>query len=318
MKKTILLPLFFVLAIISAYQACAIAFVPPIIYFASLSILSFISNIFLFLAVWFAIKGIANRSYFGRPVHEIVSLILNWSGTAVLILICSVIPLLVMHPIITKDIIISSICAGFLSFIMLFLSKYRQFRLIKKPDRIKYLRSVILISAAVIIITFVSTLISIETKAMYTNNQDIIVIKEEKNAIALPSFGFNKASESLARDSASKMDSAPMEAGALTNGGISAKATPSNELKALWFYPANSDVCSVYFEGKIVFEKKPEKNCYYLDAGGKKAIMQCPIELTVNDFNEKMYPVSKGNIIAAGSCTEKYNVTIEKTGFVVE
>jgi len=291
--------------IILAFQAHAIAFIPPVIYFATLSIIGFISNVFLILAVWLAVKGIANKLYFGKPLHTIVSIALSWLGTALIILLSSLLPLLVLHPIITKEIIISSIVSGFLCFFFLLLNIYRQFRRANLKEKTKSVRKMTIISILVIIISFVSASLSIETMALQTNSKGakLAVLKPE---LSLPSFGLDMASEMAA--------AAP----APVNFQRGVSLASNKQIDTLWVYPVNSDACLVYFDWQLILDQYPEMKCYYFTENNRKERINCPIPLKIDLFRKMANSKQEGLINAKGSCNDTFYVNIGDAGFTLE
>ncbi|MBU1975256.1 MAG: hypothetical protein KKG59_02515, partial [Nanoarchaeota archaeon] len=176
--------IFILLFVVIGNYVTALVFIPPIIYFASVSLIGFITNMFLFLAVWLAIKGFINRSYFGKPVHEIVSIVLGWIGKIVIIILSAIVPLLVLKPIIPLEIAISSLIAGVICLIVLFLNDFRRIRLIQKKEKLAMVRSVTLLSLVVIIITFASASFALETKALHIDKESGAVVQTDAPSVS--------------------------------------------------------------------------------------------------------------------------------------
>lgn len=311
LKKMIFSTIFMLavsLIVVLSLGANAIAFIPPVIYFASISLVSFVTNLFLILAVWFAVKGISNRSYFGMPVHKIVSSLMDWAGITIIIICASLAPLLILRPIITKDILVSSFVAGIMCGILLFLSQYRQLRITGKEEKIKSVRSIILTCAVVIIITFISASYSLETKVLRTNAQKgTEQIEKIQSSLSIPNQALNKAREAVAPAS-------PIAA----DNGYAKAIEPQKQADTLWFYPLNSDACSIYFNENLLIAKNPEKNCYYITSDKIKKKLECPIPVSIDIFIKLHDIGAKGIISGRGSCTQSYSVTLNSNGFEQE
>jgi 4-amino-4-deoxy-L-arabinose transferase-like glycosyltransferase len=286
-KQFLVLPILLVL-MASAY---ALVFIPPMIYFASVSIIGFLTNLVLFLAVWLAIKGYLNRSYFGKPLHEVVSLILGGLGTVAIVIFSSLLPLLIIHPILTREILLTSFIAGVLCFILLFLSKYRNFRLEDHAQRVHQVRSVAILAIAVIIVTFVSAYFALETTVLHTNGQQGTEFQQAQQSA---SMGLNKIAS---------------EARAPMSDRLS--ATP-NHVRTLWFYPQSSEECIIAFEGKQILSVHPRKECYYISSDNSRQKIECPISLASNLLS------GSGEITSSGSCANQYKVLVDSQGFIVE
>ena len=312
MKKKVFFPLLLLFGILIAGNANAIAFIPPVIYVASMSIMGFIANMFLILAVWLAVKGVINRSYWGKPIHEIVSLFLGWLGTAFAVALSSLFPVLILRPILTREIIVSCIIAGCLCFMILFLNEYRHFHQITKDQKMKSFRHLISIALLVVIISYFCVSLSIKTYAHHINSG-----KGSEYQIEAESNAGSPLMESIAsRQSKSFSDSA-------SNIAETESSSSTDIFKTIWFYPRNSDICIIYFNDDLIGSYAPQMSCYYKTSDNKEERTQCPVALNFDTFIEKLSTTKlsssqEGVITASGSCNEKYLVTIKDAGFKVE
>ena len=327
MKKSILV--LTLMLLYGSLQAQAIVFVPPIVYFTTISIVSFITNIFLALAVWLAVKGLANRLYFGQPLHTIVSNMLGWLGSSFVIVVSSLVPISVMHPIFVKDLALSSILAGLLCFLLLFVGSYRKIKAEQEYRKKSWIR-IILTSIVVIILSFVSASFAVKTSTLhndsagntkFTENSDIKIASGALSKAGAPSMVADSQSSpspsmvsKIKKEIGQEMQpSAPMVSDMPPENP---KAASIKKIDALWFYPSDASTCRIYFDQKLVLSEKPEMNCYYIDDSNKKVKMYCPIQLKLDIASKEGKPF--GTIQANGSCSDSFKVRIDESGFVKE
>ena len=139
------------LVFIGMQVVTSIVVIPPLIYFASVSIIGFITNMFLLLAVWLTVIGVTNKSYFGQPFHVLAGFFFKAIGIGMVIIISSLIPILVFRPAFTRDIALSSMFSGILCAALLFLNNYRRFRITQFEDKAKIIRSIAIVSLAAVV-----------------------------------------------------------------------------------------------------------------------------------------------------------------------
>ncbi len=277
-----------------ALQAYPIVFLPPVIYMVTFSLVAYVTNLFIFLAVWLAAKGVTDRLYLGRRMHELVKAFFQLLGNASVLVFSAVLPVLLFNPLTPTDVAFTSICAGVLCLAINFLSGYRKYRIVRGGEKIRSLTSMILLSALIVAVSYLSTSLALSTKVLYTQGREPAgdVYRDASAPPRLADIVERKA-----------------EAAGYLSAGVGVS-------DALWFFPVGDEVCSIYFNDSLLVAVKPGMNCYhYLD--GKPERMYCPVVLKRGSLPSYGNPVS-GRIYGTGSCSERYMVSIEATGFALK
>lgn len=288
MRKVLFLVAIFLAVFALFRQAEAIIFIPPVIYIVTVSFSSFIANISISIVFWLVVKGIADRSYFGRPLHEIINFIFNFLGKIFILVFSTLSPIFILDPINAKEIFFSSLISGVLSLAILFLAGFREYRLIQKNEKISFLKSIAIFSAITVLLTFFSAFFALEEKALNMTNG--IEYKEE------PLLGF------------------PQKAGE----EVSYKEDYSGVKESLWFYSLDISLCQVYFENDLILTAIPSRNCYYYNENNQKERIPCPVLLKISDIPEYLIETRKeGDIYGKGSCVGNYSVILSENGFNV-
>jgi hypothetical protein len=258
-----------VLAAVLALNAEAIVFIPPVVYLVTFSVGAFVVNIFLLLAAWLAISGLMDRSYFGKKSHELVRAGLQTAGKATISLASAAVPVLGLNPITSPEVFVSSLAAGAIGLCILFLSGYREYRLMGKKQRGRVLKSIAAFSTFIILATYLSTTLALETRIIDTRTG-----QEVQGAVAFDSIAYQK------------------------------EATDQKEPAkgVYWFYPADPSPCKIYLEGVHFLTFQPTKNCYYL-RDGKPERIYCPMPLDATEFRGR---TEAGVIEGKGSCNQTY------------
>lgn len=296
-----------------AREASGIVFVPPVIYIATLSLGVFVMNVFAFFAVWLAVKGLIDRVYFGKPMHELVYLLFSLLGKFVIFIITSSVSMLALDPLNKKEVLIASVLAGILSLIFIFLSDFREYRLISKEKKFIHMGQMIFFSLVVFIVTYVSALRALEVKVLRTNDDGSVIEyrKEEsfQDNLSLPKQKSLQAVPQAENDQG--MASYYPEQKIAEDSGLVQKKT-----KALWFYPIKFEPCEIYFGEKLVFTAIPRDNCFYNNNVNSHRII-CPVSIFVEDIPANLIR-GIGDFVSMrgeGSCTEKYSIIITEDGF---
>lgn len=313
-KNKFIIPLIVFAVLILASGVKAIVFIPPIIYIATLSIGSFILNLCAFLAVWLAARGVLDRGYFGKAMHEIVGLILGLLGKSALLVLSAMVPILVLNPLNRQDIAFSSLVAGALSFALLSLNVFRRYRLAQKNEKISLIGSTVFFSVLVILVTFASASLALETKTLRNRDNETGVSNDSGKKgfkMASPPSGIADSSPSLGKKKAADFrESTPDGYYQSNNEGLESSQSIRQEI---WFYPASFDACEIYFNDRRILAVYPSRNCYFYDANGQPAKIPCPIQVSASQV-----PLNaSGNLYGNGSCTENYSIFVSKDGFNV-
>jgi hypothetical protein len=283
------------LILLTIQQTDSIIFIPPVIYIATFSLGAFITNMFIFIAFWLTVKGVTDRSYLGKPFHELVKMLLQLIGKTATLITSAAIPILVLNPVTPQEIVVSSLCAGALGQTILFLGSFREYRLLPGKGKIRLLSSMTILSMFIIAAAFISTTLATETKTLHTEE--------------------GRVTEYTGTDI--KLLRAP----ALKETGdyeTYLKQQYPNVRETLWFYPVDSGPCSIYFNDIIIMEANPTLNCYY-QINNRTERINCPIPLKIQTIRERQIDYGEsGSIQGRGSCSENYTASIEKTGFNVK
>lgn len=307
-----------ILAIISVFislflvnKAYSIAIIPPIIYIATLSIGSFIVNLCIFAALWMATKGIIDRAYLGKKVHEIVRLLFRLIGGSIALLLSATISIIIFNPLNTEEIIFSSATAAFISLTLFWLSNFREYRLVQKQEKISILKSVAAFSALVFLATFISASTSLETKILRTNDAGIRQSPES------PLLEFSKPNEKRTPESFMR-DQAGIQPSENKKEISMPEPHDVATKKTLLFYPQNANRCEIYSDDTLISALKPSQNCYYYKNNNEMEKIYCPVILDISDVTKNLIDQSTTvNIDSRGSCEEKYSATLTKEGFKI-
>lgn len=206
-NKYFLIPVAFIL-LIAASEAKAIVFIPPVIYIASLSIGAFIINVFAFFAVWFAARGLIDRMYFGKPMHEIVRALFGLIGKFALVIIVAVASIKIVDPLNKKGIISAAIFATAFGSILFVLANFREYRLEFKRNQFAIMRSILVFAAAIFLITYSSSVWALKIKAI--NMRKSGFIEYRRTNLTLPDTETTEQNSTL--DEARNIESGAMPA----------------------------------------------------------------------------------------------------------
>lgn len=291
-------------------EAQAIVFIPPVIYIATLSLGAFIINISIFIAIWLATQGIINRLYFGKALHQIIRIFLGIFGKAVVLFAASVISILFFNPLNPKEVIISSILAGILCLIFIFLGNFKEYRLVQKKEKLATIGSMLLFFILTAIIIFISASLALKTKILSTGENGLGAYKENLSAPNGFTLPLQKSTEYISKDEAEKGIAPDYK-----NDAIEDNKSDRSMAQLLWFYPSDFKVCEVYFDTNLILAVHPKNNCYYYDSG-KLQKLPCPISVSLDDVPLNLAKADgQYNIYGQGSCVEKYRASITQEGF---
>lgn len=306
----------FVLAGIAAPKALAIVFVPPVIYIATLSLGAFVVNVFAFFAVWFAAKGLIDRVYFGKPMHELVRLFFNFLGKFAIFFAASAVSMLILDPLSKKEVLTASVLAGILSLVLTFLNNFREYRLELKGKKFLRAGSMIFFSLIVFAVTYISALRALEVRILRIEDSKGGAVEYKKEAplredISLPSQKAPSAAPGYEAD----MGIVPSYQ---EQGPAESPVSIKKKTRSLWFYPASLVPCEIYFGENLIFSAVSQDNCYY-DNDIRMHRIICPVPVSMEDVPVNLVRAVGAvvSIQGAGSCTEKYTVIMGENGFII-
>ncbi|MFZ2970167.1 MAG: hypothetical protein WA063_03405 [Minisyncoccia bacterium] len=302
------------LSLLCSREANAIVFIPPVIYISTLSAWSFVTNVFLLAAFYMSVNGVVNNLYFGKPMHEVIRLLFSFIGKLIILILAAFIAIKLFDPIDIYGIYISSVFTALICFILNSLSNFRFYRLGGEENRKAIIRSLLLYTIIVFIVTFFSVSFAITTEVIDMAGE---LKKTSVNALAVPESNdakneINKkeyGNKGLYDSSGSSNSSVPQQYGA------------SYEMPrtSIWFFPQNKEFCEIYYNGLKLREIKSPQSCFYYRENGKPARIFCPIELKASDLPPEGNAIGEeATINGIGSCDENYVVVLDNDGFILK
>ena len=177
-----------ILALVTLAQAVVIA--PPVVYWVTLSLSTFVANMLVTLFMYAAVRGFASKKLFGKSMAEIFGFVFSMIGKFIIAMIASLVALIWIAPISFPEILIASLIALLISLAVSFLAEYREFRVSSFQSRA--LLSIALFSILVAGLTFVSAFYALQTQIIVADGS-----REPVPAASLaPSMGLFAPSQS--------------------------------------------------------------------------------------------------------------------------
>jgi len=125
MRRALALP--FLLAALAPLSA-AIVIVPPVAYFLTLSLGTFLANSLVSLLVFGVLKGATARTYAGRSVYEILYQLMNACLLMLLAFPCMFLAAIAFNPIEQSGFVASGLSAGLLALAAAGIVSLKEFR----------------------------------------------------------------------------------------------------------------------------------------------------------------------------------------------
>ncbi|MDO8647042.1 MAG: hypothetical protein Q7R70_01325 [Candidatus Diapherotrites archaeon] len=273
--------------IFAAGFASAIVIIPPVVYVATISILSIIFNMIAGFFCWLAIQGIASKTVFGKKLDSVLETAIPVFGKILFALLLTVVFSFFFSPSGIQEILLASAAITLVFFLALLLSNYRQIRNSPEKGR-KQFPSIAVSSILVFAIVSASIFFSVTFAPI------------------------SQAQRPLLDDSAfgvSKSQSAPAES-------ISRPSTDSEKnylTNELWLVPSSIEACKLSVNGIEQFSFTPSKNCFERTASGFEKTF-CPIKITPALFESLGETME---LSASGSCSGKLSAKISNNQFEV-
>jgi len=292
------------LVIIIIPTVSAIVILPPVIYFVTLSIASFIGNIIIGLLAWVALSGLLNKQFFGKTLSELISYIFSTLKNIFIAIIAMIAGVFIASPIEIISVLAGALIAAIICCFLLYIANYSELRAVENKRKKKILKSNTFFSVIVFLLFSASAFLSIETqilpqdpaiKDLYARGA-VSGILEEKEIDAFEDIAGMPVSgvgAPLAETSKTQLPSQPDD------------AVFPDSLDSLWLYPVDSSTCIVNI-GNKTFNFTPKQNCYLLENNIPVRIY-CPIEVTIEDISQK----GMLNVSATGSCSGQAEITVE-------
>jgi hypothetical protein len=259
-----------ILALATLAQAVVIA--PPVVYWVTLSLSTFVANMLVTLFMYAAVRGFASKKLFGKSMAEIFGFVFSMIGKFIIAMIASLVALIWISPISFPEILIASLIALLISLAVSFLAEYREFRVSGSPSRA--LLSITLFSILVAGLTFVSAFYALQTQVIVADGS-----REPVPAVSLaPSMGLFTPSQSSApamMDEVRDTDDYEMQKSDSTS-----PATEKKDTKTIRIIPISDAPCTV--SSKDSTETFiPEFTCVAGEGLSQRRIY-CPVIAQVN------------------------------------
>lgn len=284
MKTTESIGMVGLFVVLLAGSPSAVVILPPIVYFASISIASFLANALISLGALAAVAGVANWKLFNSPASAIISALFGIASKLFIGILSMTVALIAFFPVSMQQIILSASSVLVVSAILLFLRDYRLFRASPKTMKLQLLKQTVAFALFFAIIFAPSAYFAIEHRIIRTQPET-----------ALP--------DSASGLSGSEIGDAPF----LPDPGGAAKQAMAPSAQAiagqrqgdliLWFMPQSNEDCIV----EIGMEEgifKPKSECK-LQPDVFSEPQLCPVSIRVPRQCQKDL-----RILAKGSCSD--------------
>jgi hypothetical protein len=300
--------------------ANAIAIIPPVVYFVTLSISTFIANAIVALLIFGALRGISMRKYFGKGMYEIIGLGLSALSIGILAIVCMLLSIWLLPPIDFEGVLICGLAAAILFILINMLISLKQLS-ISDPDR---KRSIIFSWVALAIF------IGLATGASAQFSMQIHKLPIKTGGYDLENYNQNSQSPiqsvsdaisgvakspSMAKEAPASMPAAVgEESKSTTMPSVTASPQPKPTAPAeteIWFIPITSNRCIILADS-FSQSFQPSFNCYYDDdEAGKKIRIFCPVSISHSTVQ------MRGNVefVATGGCAGNVWTIITESGF---
>ena len=165
MKRLLLFFLFFF-----AVSVFGVVIIPPLIYVATFSALTFAANLLVGFGVWLALQGIAQKRVFNRRVSALLDFAADGAKTLFVGLAAAVVGLVFVSPLVWTEILFAAGIVVAASFVLFFLLDYKRWRGQQEDARFSRLGSFFLRSLVIGLLVGVSVYGAIELRAVSTSN----------------------------------------------------------------------------------------------------------------------------------------------------
>lgn len=274
--------------IFAAGFASAIVIVPPVVYVATISILSIIFNMIVGFFCWLAIQGIASKTVFGKKIDSVLETAIPVFGKILFALLLTVIFSFFFAPSGIQEILFASAAITLVFFLALLLSNYRQIR--NSPEKGRQFPSIAVSSILVFAIVSASIFLSVTFAPMNQGRGPLL---------GDSAFGVSRSQSAPAsEDILGKSSASIPEAGSLT--------------KELWLIPSGPEACILSANGRQ-FSFTPSMNCFSKTQEGFEKTF-CPIKITPGLFENSAAILE---LSASGSCSGKISARISNGQFEV-
>ena len=270
MRQLTLVSIFLLIAISFVH---AIVIIPPVVYFVTLSISTFISSSVVSLLLFGALKGFADRKYFGKSLFDILQKIKSGVSTFIMAISCMFLALLAIYPIDLESTLIAAAISAALFLLLKFVFSLREFGALGSSKKRSLLISWLALALFIGIAFSFSALLSIQSYRVITGSGGGYPSQQaEKSPLAplaelLTGQGAPSSAESqnllIAPTESKKSSSVPSEAqGSELIGAIQAPspskaaASPTSAPASLpeqkiWFIPQSAAPCTIFADSSV-------------------------------------------------------------------
>jgi hypothetical protein len=262
------------LAVLLAAAACqGIVVVPPVVYVASLSILSVVFNMFIAFSFWFAVQGVAGGKILGRPLHSILGFLIPAAGRLALALFFVVSFSVVLSPVTISEMALVSALTALFTALLLFLSNFRAIR--NSERRLRPVAVIAAFSILVFVLCFLAVRESLEVAAYQKESK-----AKHQGALPVVSRISEKALAPSMAARAYKDEAAP------SGMEYETESKSGEAVLALWLNPASEEACTLTVRSESSSQSltyAPDKTCVLETEEGFERVF-CPIRVAPSDI----------------------------------
>lgn len=309
--------------------AQAIVIIPPVVYFVTLSISTFLSSALVSLLLYGGLKGIADRKFFGKNAYQLLLEAKGAISNGLLALISMFAAVFAIYPVDAKSAIEAAALAGGLFLIIKAILSIRRLANADGASRRSLVISWLVLAAFIGLATGISAMVSMQTYRIHTGFGGYLPAQiQENNAlepladlisgVKAPQLGVSKsgteakagAAKSEDEAAGAPLSSSPQASPSIGNGSQASPAplpsTPAPVvLNKLWFLPKSGEACKIFGPGYSQ-DFTPTFNC--ISEGIR---IFCPIEVPFSQVNSR----GEAQFIGTGSCEGMVEVTVTDLGF---
>ncbi|HLC47999.1 MAG TPA: hypothetical protein VJI13_02895 [Candidatus Norongarragalinales archaeon] len=316
------------LLLLLARDAQAIVIIPPVVYFVTLSIGTFISSSIVSLLIFGALKGFANRKYWGRSAFQLLTEAKSALSSALLAILSMVAAFFAVYPIDLESVVLASLIAAILFLLTKFVSSLRQYAVSDGAARRGLILSWLTIAIFIGLATSVSALVSMQSYRIFTGSGSYAPALEKEDALLEPPADIltgAKAPSSGMRKPAmvsdgkvggqgaaapeGKSGEEPAEGSADASALLPSPSPSAGAIANLWFIPKSGETCNI-FADSYVQTFVPSFTCISEENGARRRIY-CPVSISLAQMHSRGDVEFRGT----GSCAGKITATITDNGF---
>ncbi|MFH1448546.1 MAG: hypothetical protein ABIG39_06815 [Candidatus Micrarchaeota archaeon] len=279
--------LFIILLVLIPQPLHGIIIVPPVVYFLTLSLSTFLVNALVSLLLFGAFRGLLSRRYLGRTTYELARAGISAAGNGLITIGCMVASAIIIYPVDSGGLVFSGVLSGMLFLCFKLVSGFREYSLAANTKKRSILLSWALMSVFIALVTGISANLALEVHAIHTDAWENVQTEDAWE----PIVGEQK--------SAQKAD--------VPAAGIGYVGDAYSYDERIWFMPGDGGECKVI----IGDFRKSFSPAFLCAAGEDRKRTFCPVWVSHDEVGER------GNVAftASGSCEDSGEVFISDYGF---